>query len=81
MEEKYYEDEDEILRGKCSNNKHKEFIGDAIGCPECFMEQESAEITCSECGNCRTNEEGLNCTKEDRIKMKKEMSKCNEGAI
>ncbi len=29
-----------------------------------------AEITCSECGNCRTNEEGLNCTKEDRIKMK-----------
>lgn len=41
-EETYYEDEDEILRGKCSI--HGEFIGDAIGCPECFaLEQEQGE--------------------------------------
>ena len=55
MAENYYEDEDGILRGKCSI--HGEFVGDAIGCPQCFADSENAEAnaveikgTCDFCG-------------------------------
>jgi len=41
MNEKYYEDEDGILRGICSI--HGEFVGDAVGCPECFAISEGHE--------------------------------------
>jgi hypothetical protein len=53
MAETYYDDEDGILRGKCA--KHGEFVGDAIGCPQCFADSENAEadttevISCKEC--------------------------------
>lgn len=40
-EETYYEDEDGVLRGKCKD--HGDFIGDAIGCPECFSEDMEIE--------------------------------------
>lgn len=42
MTENYYEDEDGILRGKCSI--HGEFVGDAIGCPQCFADSETAQV-------------------------------------
>ena len=41
MEETYYTDEDGVLRGSCP--RHGEFVGDAIGCPDCFAEQEEFE--------------------------------------
>ena len=37
----YYQDDDGILRGRCT--MHGEFIGDAIGCPKCFQEAEERE--------------------------------------
>lgn len=46
----YYEDEDGILRGRCS--RHGEFVGDAIGCPQCFAEGEERDAM-DKCGHCR----------------------------
>ena len=39
-ETKYYEDEEGILRGVCP--EHGEFIGDAVGCPDCLAREEEA---------------------------------------
>jgi hypothetical protein len=46
MAETYYDDEDGILRGKCA--VHGEFVGDAIGCPQCFADSENAEANSDE---------------------------------
>jgi hypothetical protein len=35
----YYEDEERNIIGRCE--AHGEFIGDAVGCPECLSEEES----------------------------------------